>query len=82
MQTKNLKSIVSGMLKHNLPIEEFMFCTDDKHLDDIEKQGHIRWNIKCAIDLGMKPVRAIKVATYNSARAYGLKENWSNRCGL
>ncbi|MEJ4021716.1 adenine deaminase [Clostridioides difficile] len=71
---KNLKSIVSGMLKHNLPIEEFMFCTDDKHLDDIEKQGHIRWNIKCAIDLGMEPVRAIKVATYNSARAYGLRK--------
>lgn len=70
---KNLKSIVNGMLKHNLPIEEFMFCTDDKHLDDIEKQGHIRWNIKCAIDLGMEPIRAIKVATYNSARAYGLK---------
>ena len=71
---KNLKSIVSGMLKHNLPIEEFMFCTDDKHLDDIEKQGHIRWNIKCAIDLGMEPVRAIKVATYNSAKAYGLRK--------
>ena len=71
---KNLKSIVSGMLKHNLPIEEFMFCADDKHLDDIEKQGHIRWNIKCAIDLGMEPVRAIKVATYNSAKAYGLRK--------
>ncbi|OJT73598.1 hypothetical protein BM530_17485, partial [Clostridioides difficile] len=52
----------------------FMFCTDDKHLDDIEKQGHIRWNIKCAIDLGMEPVRAIKVATYNSAKAYGLRK--------
>lgn len=71
---KNLKSIVSGMLKYNLPIEEFMFCTDDKHLDDIEKQGHIRWNIKCAIDLGMDPIKAIKIATYNSARVYGLKK--------
>lgn len=71
---KNLKSIVNGLLTHNLPVEEFMFCTDDKHLDDIEKQGHIRWNIKCAIDLGMEPIKAIKLATYNSAKAYGLKK--------
>lgn len=71
---KNLKSIINGLLKHNLPIEEFMFCTDDKHLDDIEKQGHIRWNIKCAIDLGMEPTKAIKIATYNSAKVYGLKK--------
>ncbi|KPI49777.1 adenine deaminase [Clostridioides difficile] len=71
---KNLKSIVKGLLNHNLPIEEFMFCTDDKHLDDIEKQGHIRWNIKCAIDLGMEPIKAIKIATYNSAKVYGLKK--------
>lgn len=34
---KNLKFIVSGMLKYNLLIEEFMFCIDDKYLDDIEK---------------------------------------------
>ncbi|MCC0686448.1 adenine deaminase, partial [Clostridioides sp. ZZV14-6345] len=68
---KNLEAIIKGLLKHSLPIEEFMFCTDDKHLEDIEKQGHIRWNIKCAIDLGMEPIKAIKIATYNSARAYG-----------
>ncbi|MGO1043645.1 adenine deaminase [Clostridioides difficile] len=69
---KNLEAIIKGLLKYKLPIEEFMFCTDDKHLDDIEKQGHIRWNIKCAIDLGMEPIKAIKIATYNSAKAYGL----------
>ncbi|MGO0905305.1 adenine deaminase [Clostridioides difficile] len=71
---KNLEAIIKGLLKYKLPIEEFMFCTDDKHLDDIEKQGHIRWNIKCAIDLGMEPIKAIKIATYNSAKAYGLNK--------
>lgn len=70
---KNLDAIVSGLLKSNLPIDNFMFCTDDKHLDDIEKEGHIKHNIKRAIDLGMNPIKAIKMATYNSANTYGLK---------
>ncbi|MEF9990879.1 MAG: adenine deaminase [Romboutsia sp.] len=70
---KNLESIVLGLLESNIPLDNFMFCTDDKHLDDIEREGHIRWNIKRAIDLGMEPIKAIKMATYNSAKTYGLK---------
>lgn len=71
---KNLDAIIRGLLKKNLPIDRFLFCTDDKHLDDIHQQGHIRWNIKQAIDLGLCPIKAIKMATINTARAYGLKK--------
>lgn len=70
---KNLTAIVTGLLKSELPLDRFLFCTDDKHLEDIHREGHIRANIKRAIDLGMCPIKAIKMATYNTARAYGLK---------
>jgi adenine deaminase len=71
---KNLKEIVTGLLSSNLPLESFMFCTDDKHIEDIEREGHIRWNIKQAIDLGMNPIKAIKMATFNTAKTYALKK--------
>lgn len=70
---KNLTEIVTGLLSKKLPYENFMFCTDDKHIEDIQREGHILWNIKRAIDLGMNPVSAIKMSSYNTARAYGLK---------
>ncbi|MDP4090483.1 MAG: adenine deaminase, partial [Bacillota bacterium] len=70
---KNLEAIVKGLLSSKLCDENFMFCTDDKHLEDIKLEGHIRWNIKRAIDLGMNPIKAIKMATINTARTYGLK---------
>ena len=54
--------------------ERCMFCTDDKHLDDIARDGHLRWNVRQAISLGMKPVTAIKMATWNAAREYGLRD--------
>ena len=51
-----------------------MFCTDDKHLDTIENEGHISYNIKKSIQLGMNPISAVKMATYNAAKTYGLND--------
>lgn len=71
---KNLSTLINGLLNSGLPTDRFLFCTDDKHLDDIHRQGHIRWNIKQAISLGMAPIPALKMATWNTAVAYGLRE--------
>lgn len=70
---KNLEAIVKGILQVKLPFEQCMFCTDDKHLDDIEREGHISYNVKKAIELGVPPVKAVKMATYYPARFYRLK---------
>ena len=70
---KNLTAIVEGLLKEGLPTDRFLFCTDDKHLDDIAREGHIRWNVHQAVQLGMPVVDAICMASYNAARVYGGK---------
>lgn len=70
---KNLRAIVGGILRDGIACDRFVFCTDDVHLDDVEQNGHIDRNIRMAIALGMEPVRAIKIATLNAARAYGLR---------
>ncbi|MEG1407113.1 MAG: adenine deaminase [Ruthenibacterium sp.] len=70
----NLSILVKGWLDSKMPSDRFLFCTDDKHLEDIARDGHIRWNVKLAISLGMEPVTAIKMATYNAAVAYGLRD--------
>lgn len=62
---KNLTAIVEGLLKEGLPTDRFLFCTDDKHLDDIAREGHIRWNVHQAVQLGMPVVDAICMASYN-----------------
>lgn len=71
---KNLTALVNGLLDSKLPADRFLFCTDDKHLDDISREGHVRWNVRQAIRLGMEPVTAIKMATLNAARVYGLRD--------
>lgn len=71
---KNLESIIRGVVEHHLPCHQLAFCTDDKHIEDIQRQGHISYNVKKAISLGLDPVEAIKIATLYPARRYGLKQ--------
>ncbi len=78
---RNLTPIITGILEERLPTDSLLFCTDDKHIGDINREGHIRWNVKRAIELGMEPAAAIKIATLNAARAYGMEDRGAIAAG-
>ena len=50
--------------------ERCMFCTDDKHPNDLLEKGHIDYIVKKAISLGADPIVAVKVACHNAARYF------------
>ena len=50
--------------------ERCMFCTDDKHPNDLLEKGHIDYIIRKAISLGADPITAVKVACHNAARYF------------
>lgn len=50
-----------------------MLVTDDKHPFDLLEYGHMDYMIKKAIANGADPVRAIKMATFNTATYFGLR---------
>lgn len=69
--TKNLKDMIPLIQPHTA-----MFCsfvTDDRNTLDLLENGHIDSMIRDAIELGVDPVIAIKVATLSTARHYGLQ---------
>ncbi|SMC22771.1 Adenine deaminase [Clostridium acidisoli DSM 12555] len=70
---KNLEKLIKGLIKYDMNFDRCVFCTDDKHLDDIRKDGHISYNIKKAVKLGLNPIEAICMATINAANCYKLK---------
>lgn len=70
---RNLEAIVTGALRDRLPFDRFAFCTDDLHLEDVSRQGHIDNNIRKAIRLGVDPITAIRCATIQPAQFYGLR---------
>ncbi|GMQ59987.1 adenine deaminase [Vallitalea sediminicola] len=69
--TRNLKDLIAGVTPQNS--RRILFCTDDKQPYDIEKEGHINYNVRLAIEHGINPIMAIQMATINTAECYGLK---------
>lgn len=71
-QTRNTKTLLHGVTKDN--IDRLLFCTDDKHPEDIVFEGHINYNVNLAITHGIDPIDAIRMATVNAATCYGLHD--------
>jgi len=69
--TKNLLALLAGVDAGNR--HRVTFCTDDKHPEDIRREGHISHNVNLAIAAGIAPVDAIRMATINTACCYGLQ---------
>ncbi len=69
----NMDGVLRRIAQEKLPTRNMMFCTDDKHIEDIRREGHINANARMAVAAGIDPIDAIKMASYNAARAYGIR---------
>jgi adenine deaminase len=47
--------------------------TDDRHCDDLLRDGHLDHTIRLAVSRGFSPLRAIQMASINTARYFGLR---------
>ena len=69
----DIDKVLTEIVRRGLPTDNMMFCTDDKHIENIREEGHINCIARLAVKCGVDPVQAVKMASYNAARAYGLK---------
>ena len=68
---KNLKDLIKATTISNS--RRICFCTDDKHIDDLIKNGSIDNSIKMAVEYGLSPETAIQMCTLNPSECYKLK---------
>ena len=70
--TKNLIDLLPLVTPANE--RRCMFCTDDRHPNDILEEGHIDYMVRTAITNGLDPITAIRMATMNTAEYFGLRQ--------
>lgn len=52
-----------------------MFATDDRHPEDLLREGHINYLLRLAVGAGgLDTVTALRLATFNGPRHFGLKD--------
>ena len=65
---RNLEALVPLLCSKY--VDRCMFCTDDKHPNDLLEKGHIDYIVKKAISLGVDPIIAVKAASHTAARYF------------
>ncbi|MGM0420847.1 MAG: adenine deaminase [Bacillota bacterium] len=70
--TQDMEALLPAVTDFNN--SSFMLATDDRHPEDLLNEGHIDYLIKRAINLGVEPLLAYRLATLNPARALNLKD--------
>lgn len=67
---KNLDALLP--LINDANASRIIFCTDDRHPEDLLDEGHIDSMIRRAVAAGVDPVAAVRIATLNAAEYFGL----------
>ena len=70
---RGMEELMRKVADNKLPTRRMLFCTDDKHLEDIEREGHINYILRLAVANGISPIEAVQMATINAAETYGLQ---------
>lgn len=71
-QTRNLEALLPAVTPQTA--DRFMFCTDDKDVRHLLEEGQIDHMIRKAIGLGLDPISAVRLGTYNAARYFNLRQ--------
>lgn len=66
--------LVSEILARDLPTDNIMFSTDNLAVEHMVKQGHMDACLNEAMGVGLDPISAIKMCTYNTAKHFGLEQ--------
>ena len=68
---RNLAALLPGVTPVNS--RRCAFCCDDRHPEDIMRDGHMDNHLRLAVGMGMDPVQAVTMCTLNAAECFGLR---------
>ena len=69
---KNLSALIQ--LTHEPYCRRAMFCTDDRHPEDLLFEGHMDNILRKAVAMGADPFKAVRMCTLNPAIYFGLRD--------
>jgi len=69
-----ITAAIPYIVKNNIPTDNILMATDNLAVETMVKRGHINAAVQESIELGLAPIKAIKMGTYNIARHFKMEE--------
>ncbi len=77
---KDLVNLLPAVNSENY--HRFMFCTDDRHIEDLMEDGSIDNCVRLAIREGLDPIKAFTMGSFNAASCYHLENRGAIAPGM
>lgn len=71
----DIKATVKSVTEENIDTRRAVVVSDDTHPATLLKVGHLNHVIRRAIEEGVNPIRAIQMATLNTAECFGVSRD-------
>lgn len=69
-----IKVLLRAIVERKFPTDNFMLCTDNISIERLQTSGHMDWIISLCAEMGIDPIKAIKMATLNTARSFHMDD--------
>lgn len=69
-----IKTLIRAIVDRKFPTENFTLCCDNISIERLLKMGHMDWIVSLCAEMGLDPIKAIKMASLNAARYYHMDD--------
>lgn len=69
-----IKTLLRAIVGRKFPTDNFCLCSDNISIDRLTKMGHMDWIISLCVEMGIPPIKAIKMASYNTAKYFRMDD--------
>ena len=69
-----IKTLLRAIVDRKFPTDHFCLCSDNISIDRLTKMGHMDWIISLCVEMGIPPIKAIKMASYNTAKYFRMDD--------
>ncbi|MBY4704941.1 amidohydrolase family protein [Ralstonia insidiosa] len=73
-----IKIMLRSIVKRKWPAENFQLCADNISVDRLLTKGHMDWIVSLCAEMGIEPIKAIKMATLYTARAFRMDNKFGS----
>jgi adenine deaminase len=71
----DVEAQVKAVTELGLDSRHFILCTDDSHSETLVEDGHMDRVVRHAIQHGLTPIKAVQMATINTAEHFGVDKD-------
>jgi adenine deaminase len=70
----NVRNLLSALISGKYPPENFELCSDNVSVSHMKNAGHMDYAVNLAIEMGMDPIKAIKMASFYAANHFKMAD--------